>query len=310
MVYQFLLFIGLTGIFISCKGNDSKEYNLVNNITVNKEKIFSETWRWKSEDKSQEFTLKILEITNDSLFAQYCAVYNYGQKLDCDFEKNINIKAAFNRGENAYVGDFHSFFNSGKGKCLIKVTDQALSWSILKIPDGEYYAPDTCILKKESSILIKKEKGSAVGTVHLPFDYENYKQTCIQSSSADCQEKYPLLNTSEYDKIIKILDRNEGRPQAIFPIQSIFNSDIAVYVLNFEGDSSLQEIVTVKNNKIVSSQSIGYAMPDEETYETFIINSDMTIDVYEISFADHLNKKKKGKYKLSAHGNIEEMSLY
>ena len=54
------------------------------------------------------------------LFAQYCAVYNNWQKLDCDFEENINIKAAFNKSQEAYIGAFQSFFQFGKGNMLYK----------------------------------------------------------------------------------------------------------------------------------------------------------------------------------------------
>ena len=90
------------------------------------------------------------------LFAQYCAVYNNWQKLD--FEENINIKAAFNKSQEAYIGAFQCFFNSGKGTCFIKINDNALIWTILKIPNCEYYVPNMCILKKEDSIPIKKEK--------------------------------------------------------------------------------------------------------------------------------------------------------
>ncbi|WP_129037276.1 hypothetical protein [Chryseobacterium sp. CH21] len=241
-------------------------------------------------------------MTKDSLFAQYCAVYNNGQKLDCDFEENINIKAAFNKSQEAYIGNFQSFFNSGKGTCFIKINDNALIWTILKIPNGEYYAPNKCILKKEKELVNN--------SINLPFDYEKYKQVCIQSNTIDCQKRYPSLNKTEYNKVIKIIDIKEGAPESIFSLKPIPQSNINIYIFNFEGDSSSQEIVTINNNnnnKVISRQSIGYAMPEEDTYDSFIINSDMTIDIYKISFADKLNKKKSEKYKILANGTISKI---
>ncbi|WP_164723344.1 hypothetical protein [Chryseobacterium aureum] len=306
MIYRFLVLVSLLGSIISCKGHESKENKVVSNATVSNERKLPEVWRWKSEDKSQEFTLKILKMTQDSLFAQYCAVYNNGQKLDCDFEENINIKAAFNKSQEAYIGNFQSFFNSGKGTCFIKINDNALIWTILKIPNGEYYAPNKCILKKEDSLPIKKEKELVDNRINLPFDYEKYKQVCIQSNTTDCQKKYPSLNKTEYNKVIKIIDSKEGAPESIFSIKPISQGNISIYLLNFEGDSSSQEIVTINNNKIISRQSIGYAMPEEDTYDSFVINPDMTIDIYKISF-DNLNKKKSEKYKILANGTISKI---
>lgn len=50
--------------FFNCKREDK----VVSNAPVSNERKLPEVWRWKSEDKSQEFTLKILKMTQDSLF--------------------------------------------------------------------------------------------------------------------------------------------------------------------------------------------------------------------------------------------------
>ncbi|WP_160136698.1 hypothetical protein [Chryseobacterium sp. c4a] len=143
--------------------------------------------------------------------------------------------------------------------------------------------------------------------VSLPFDYEKYKKTCIQEPSSDCSKMYPVLDQAESARIIKIMGITESNPESIFQIQPASGSNIDIYVLNFEGDSNSQEIVTVHNNKVISRQSIGYAMPEEDTYEAFIINPDMTIDIYEISFTNSSKKKKKEKYKILAIGTISKI---
>lgn len=282
-------------IIVSCSGKQKKESLL-----------FPDTWHWRSEDRNQEFTIKIIKITKDSLLAQYCAVQNNGQKLDCDFDKNINIKATFDKNKNAYTGSFHSFFKSGEGTCLIRITDKSLTWQIVKIPAGEFYAPTRCILNKKRETA-KDQKNVSDSLVSLPFDYEEYEKTCIQQGTSDCQKRYPTLNKAKYDKIIKITGITEGSPESVFHVESTLGNHINIYILNFEGDSGSQEMITVNHNKIISRQSIGYAMPEEETYETFIINPDMTVTIFEVSFTDPSKKKEKEKYKIAADGHISKI---
>ncbi|MDN3694161.1 hypothetical protein QWZ06_18715 [Chryseobacterium tructae] len=170
-------------------------------------------------------------------------------------------------------------------------------------------AQDTLVSSKPDSKTAESTGSSSVNSqyVSLPFDYEKYKKTCIQEGSLDCSKMYPVLGQSESARIIKIMGITEASPESIFQIQPVSGSNIDIYVLNFEGDSNSQEIVSVYNNKVVSRQSIGYAMPEEDTYEAFIINTDMTIDIYEISFADSSKKKKREKYKILANGNISKI---
>ncbi|AZA93106.1 Uncharacterised protein [Chryseobacterium nakagawai] len=170
-------------------------------------------------------------------------------------------------------------------------------------------AQDTLVSSKPAQETAEPANESSANTqyVSLPFNYEEYKKTCIQEGSPDCSKKYPVLGQLESDKIIKIIGITEGSPESIFQIQSASGSPINIYVLNFEGDSNSQELITVNNDKIISRQSIGYAMPEEETYETFIMNPDMTVDIYEISFTDSSNKKKKEKYKIAPTGKISKI---
>ena len=64
MIYKFLVLVCLLGTLISCKGHDSQDNKVIADSNVPK-KVSNqpEIWRWKSEDNSQEFTIKILEVT-------------------------------------------------------------------------------------------------------------------------------------------------------------------------------------------------------------------------------------------------------
>lgn len=159
---------------------------------------------------------------------------------------------------------------------------------------------------KPTAIKTKNDSKDIKASVSLPFDFENYQKTCFTGNPSECQQKYPTLATSEYDKIMKIIGTKDGQPESIFSIQSTIETSFDIYVLYYEGDSSLQDIITVNKDKIISHQSIGYAMPENETYDTFIINPDMTIDIYEVSYADN-SRKKKEKYRISAEGNISKI---
>lgn len=138
--------------------------------------------------------------------------------------------------------------------------------------------------------------------VFLPFDFEKYTAICLQQDSFDCQKKYPKLNDIDFRKVTFLLgDKSEDIPTNIFQIHPTFSGDTEIYLLDFEGDSSYQEIITVNNQKIISRISVGYSMPEEKTYKSFSIESDMTIKVYEIDY-ESLKKSIKEKYIISPNG--------
>ncbi|SFN25547.1 hypothetical protein SAMN05421594_1872 [Chryseobacterium oleae] len=294
MIYRFLLVLTfLLGITASCKKHDSKDNRFVKSIVLSKKNNIPEIWRWKSEDKSQEFTLKILRITKDSLYAQYCAVYNNGQKLDCDFEKNINIKTAFNIEKNAYVGNFFSFFNPSKGVCLIQRTGNGIVWEILEIPNGEYYAPNKCILKKEETIeedknnskeLTKSIKSSSI----FPIDYKNFTEKI----------KLEILNDNNIKKLF--LQKYQLGIDAIAELPS--NGDYKLYIVNnVSGESDLLYLITIKGRKLIDGLEIANSNGDSDDTTVFSINEIDEIFIY--SEKDDKRKLIKS-YSLSDKGNF------
>lgn len=151
---------------------------------------------------------------------------------------------------------------------------------------------------------VSKDSIKADHSISLPFDFEKYTAVCLQQSSADCEKMYPKIDDINFKRISQILgNKPEDIPTNIFQINSNFNNDIEIYILDFEGDSSFQEIITINDNKIISRKSVGHSMPEEKTYKSFAIEKDMTVNIYEIDF-ESLKKKLKEKYTILSSGEI------
>lgn len=132
-------------LLVPCYGLSQNIKNKNNNAKL---LDISGTWTWFSKDRSKQFTLKIRDCKSKIFKAQYCAVYNYGVKMDCDFD-SINNISGITKGEVIKV-KFYSFFNAKDGKAEIKIINKSkLFWKIKKIPNGEYYAPLQCFLIKK-----------------------------------------------------------------------------------------------------------------------------------------------------------------
>lgn len=278
MINRFLVLMCIICTMMACKGGNSGDKitsdssaTAKKNEDVLKSVALPETWRWRSDDKSREFTVKILRLTKDSLVAQYCAVYNNGEKMDCDFDQNINIKAAFDKKKNAYVGTFNSFFNSGKGICSIQRSDNSLSWKILKIPAGEYYAPTECILKKQENVVEKApspdKKNTGLNSNIYPFDNSNFSEKISLKTTADDQLKQ-LFN----QKYQLNIDAYSELPS---------NGDYSLYLINnVSGDSDLMYLVTVKGQKLIDGLEIANSNGGEDEETVFSVDKADQVSIY------------------------------
>ncbi|PRB01910.1 hypothetical protein CQ046_14530 [Chryseobacterium sp. MYb7] len=61
--------------FFNCK----RENKVFSSATANNKRKLPEVWRWKSEDKSQEFTLKILKITRLIIRTILCSIQQWAK---------------------------------------------------------------------------------------------------------------------------------------------------------------------------------------------------------------------------------------
>lgn len=269
MKYKVLILVFLIGTLISCKGNDSKENRstAIAKISETKTNLLG-IWNWRSKDNSQEFTLKILETPKDSLLAQYCAVYNNRQKLDCDFENNINVKLAFDKDKNAYIGEFFSFFNSGKGKCLVRKEGNSLMWQILEIPEGEYYAPEKCFLEKKIDTQVTTNHLKEISTI-FPLDYKSLTEKIKLEVSVD-------------DNILKLFKQKyQLGIDAMSKLPSNGNYDLYI-INNSSGDSEIMYLITIKADKLIDGLEVANSNGDEELTKEFSVDGNYKITIYTV----------------------------
>jgi len=186
---------------------------------------------------------------------------------------------------------------------IILISCQEHSKSVEK-QESEIAATDSKDTLSKADNVVLKDSVKSNQLNSLPFDFEKYTAVCLQQSSPDCDKIYPKTDDINFKRISQLLgNKSEDIPTTIFQIKPNFNNNLEIYVLDFEGDSSFQEIITVNNNKIVSRKSVGHSMPEDKTYKSFTIEKDMTVNVYEIDF-ESLKKKLKEKYTILSSGEI------
>lgn len=143
--------------------------------------------------------------------------------------------------------------------------------------------------------------------VSLPFDLEKYTSLCIQNSSGECAKRYPILDEIRSKELMSILSSKlEGSPEMIFELNSSLKNELRIYIICFDGDSSSQELVVMKGDEVIAQQSVGYAMPENKTYQSFVVNEDMTIQIYDINYTN-AQKKSLEKYKILENGSISKI---
>jgi len=133
-------------INVGCQNNNAGNRHIVNvNINdgcqPNNDKIkYIGAWYWKNMDSSSSFKI-ILSKRNDSIYGQYCAAYNFGNRLDCDFDTIYNLKGKISK--DSILLTFHSFYGAKNGEAIIKLNKDVLSWYIKKWPTGgDCFAPE------------------------------------------------------------------------------------------------------------------------------------------------------------------------
>lgn len=303
--------IGLIFIIsLSCKNNKDEIVNKKNVISEYNDSLVVEAkdqkkddlksilgkWTWQSEDKSQQFTIDFIKFSNDSVYAKYCAVYNNGDKLDCDFDETINnIKGIVENGK-VFKVKFNSFFNAKNGLAEITIIDNSeLKWKITKDPKGEFYAPSECILKPKKNLEVKNNDK----IINLPFDFENLK-----NCSQNCSQIYPRYTSKELPNIAKIaFEITQYEPEIIYLLNN-GNLKFQTYIVQYSGDAISQTLINIKNDKAISSQNIGYELgAEDESYQSFIINEKLNIDIIDINYKTKL-KKVLNTFKINSEGKI------
>jgi hypothetical protein len=107
-------------------------------------KDYSGSWYWKSEDSSSSFKIIVYQ-NDDSVYGQYCAAYDFGNRLDCDFDTEYNINGR--AYDSIALVKFSSFYGAKDGEATLTLQGNKLQWDIKKYPSGA-----DCFAPKEASM--------------------------------------------------------------------------------------------------------------------------------------------------------------
>jgi len=305
MLLIFLLLLGCkkSEDITETKVINESELKSIEQKSTNEENVPIEgKWEWTYNPNNEDvpdmlFTLSIQKSNGNEFIAQYCAIAEKGNRIDCSNEKEYNVKGII-KG-NKIEATFYSFFDNKKTKAnveLLILNKDSIQWQIIKQVDFEFYAPTKCIIIKEK----KKAQNSPV--CELPFDLEE-KDKLANLDKRKYLEVYPQLNGEKLSQVKKIISENtEDNPDEIYQIN---NKDLGFdsFVYCTYGDSDSQSLINIKNNKILANEFLGYAMPENKTYRSFVINKDLTINIYDVDY-NSKSKKILERYQIMSDGSI------
>ena len=104
------------------------------------------TWAWKSDDGSSTFSLTIKQgETSNSIVGDYCAVYDFGNRIDCGEDtKNESIIGTISGNEAELT--FTSWYWGETGKAIILNDKEGLRWKVI---EGSSYFPLEALLVRQ-----------------------------------------------------------------------------------------------------------------------------------------------------------------
>jgi len=280
-VRMLLIFLLLMG----CKKSEDISENKIANKSelksseqkkTNEQNISLEgKWEWIYNPNNNDipemlFTLSIQKSNDNEFIAQYCAIAQNGNRIDCSNEKEYNVKGIIK--ENKIEATFYSFFDNKKTKANVEIlilNKDSIQWQIDKQVNFEFYAPTKCILTKKAK---KNSQVNKLKKISLPFDFDNYNKDPDKNS-------YGVYNPNDLSEITKIISEQlNAYPSRIFIIDND-GLPFETYVFETDGDSVTQIIVNIKEGKVLSSEIVGY---ESDSENTFMIKKDLSIVMYKI----------------------------
>jgi hypothetical protein len=294
-------------ILIGCKNNEhNNDIKSVSNKidlksdkqeVVKKENVSLEgVWQWLYNPNNEDtpdmlFTLSIKKTNDNEFIAQYCAIAQKGNRIDCSKEKEYNVKGII-KG-NKVNATFYSFFDNKKTKAnveLLIINKDSTQWQITKKVNFEFYAPTKCILTKKKK---KVSQNSILKKNSLPFDFDNHNKVTDKSV-------YKVYNPDELPQITKIInDQLNEYPSRILLIDN-GGLSFETYIFETDGDSVTQIIVNIKDDKVLSKEIVGY---ESDSKNTFVINKDLSVTMYKVDNDKNLKSITK-TLKVKQDGSI------
>ncbi|WP_421497718.1 hypothetical protein V8245_12895 [Flavobacterium columnare] len=273
-------------LFINCKKTEEKKQSNINKVSISNNCDLNQ---------AQNEILGLNEVVKQNHFID--SISNHKKGISLMSDSLVVENKTFYQIKTGYNSDirFETYFtfNVEKGNCEnIKVLEP-IEGNMISLSEWR---------ELNNSNNIQNNTISASEMVNLPFNFEEMTKLC-GNNEKKCKEKYPFLEGNELENVKKLISGNsEDSPDKIFKINN-GNLDFKNYIYCTYGDSDSQTLISVRNDKIISSASIGYAMPENESYQSFVFEKDLSIVVYDIKY-NTLTKKILEKYQVKKDGTI------
>lgn len=254
-------------LFINCKKNNENNFR-------NEQK--KESIKGCSLDIAENEIIKLEEVDSKAKFIDSISNHKKGialisDSLDIEGKPFFEIKTGYN--SDIRFETYFTFYVE-KGNCSNIKIFEPVEGNIISLSEW-----------RNNKNAIKKElKTDETNQISLPFDLEDLKKC------EDCGKNYPHYKSNELQNIAKIaIEVTQYNPDKIYSIKN-GNQEFQTYVIQYSGDAISQTLINVKNNQLIASQSIGYELGgEEESYQTFLINKDLSINIYDVNY----NSKSK-----------------
>lgn len=135
--------------------------------------------------------------------------------------------------------------------------------------------------------------------VKLPLDFEKLK-----NCSQNCNQIYPKYTSADLPNVSKIaMEITQYEPEVIYMLDN-GTLDFQTYIVQYSGDAISQTLINVKNEKLISSEDIGYELGGEdESFQSFVINEKLEINIIDINYKTKL-RKVLNTFKINSEGKI------
>jgi len=131
---HFLLIVIIVTLFcIACINPREKGKSEVQEKS-RKNALFKGNWVQSNPSEGNSFKVE-LDVESDSIWGSYCAVSDFGNRIDCSIDNELNLKGVI-KGTVAEVS-FYSFFGAKNGVSKLSLKDSSLVWEITKWPIGD-----------------------------------------------------------------------------------------------------------------------------------------------------------------------------
>ncbi|WP_158651231.1 hypothetical protein [Pseudotamlana carrageenivorans] len=137
------------------------------------------------------------------------------------------------------------------------------------------------------------------GLVILPFDNEELH---LQNST----KNFPRPNKKKYSEISALIKLKYNEHEIDDIIQLKNELEFETYVFYVVGDSSYSSLINVKEGEIISEIEISYNVPSRNIEETFYINKNLEITIFELN-NNTKESREIEKFQIKSNGVIEEI---